>query len=513
MSNASHSIENQSQLQLINSEAELVRKMESFYDDPLGFVIYSFPWGEGILKGEDGPDTWQVEVLETIRNEIRLRASDEALQTAIRMAVVSGHGIGKTALISWILLWFISTRPNPQIVCTANTFTQLSGKTWRELAKWHKLAINSHWFEWTAKKFYMKESVETWFASAVPWSRNKSEAFAGTHEKHVLFLFDEASLIDDMIWEVSEGAMTTKGAMWIAFGNGTRNTGRFKECFGKFRHRWRTLQIDSRTAKKANNTQIQEWLKDYGEDSDFFRVRVRGLFPKRASTQLIAEEYVTRCMFHYKVAPSTYEHLPVIIGADIARYGDDQTVIFVRQGRKQLDIKKYRGLSTIEASEKISEVIQKWNSQHVFVDGVGLGAGVVDYLIEKKGYKFVVDVQSGGSPDNDLKYHNKRDEMWARMAKIIEQGFELMEDTEMYEELVSIEYGYTMSDKLKIESVKDMKSRGLASPDTATAFALTLAYNVNLRQNDNNNGIIRSQENTSVSMQKKRILRNGSLKR
>lgn len=499
-------------LQLINIDEELVKKMGDFFDDPLGFVVFAFPWGEGVLRGEEGPDTWQIEVLESLRHEIQARGVDEALQTAIRIAVVSGHGIGKTALISWILLWFMSTRPHPQIVCTANTFTQLSGKTWRELAKWHKLAINSHWFEWTSKKFYLKEAVETWFASAISWSKNKSEAFAGAHEKHILFLYDEASLIDDVIWEVSEGAMTTPGAMWIAFGNGTRNTGRFKECFGKFRHRWKCLQIDSRIAKKANKKQIQEWLDDYGEDSDFFRVRVRGLFPKRASTQLIPEEHVTRCMYHYKA--SGYDHLPVIIGADIARYGDDQTVIFVRQGRKQLAVKKYRGLSNVQAAQKIAEVIEQYQSRHVFVDGVGLGAGVVDILRETHGYKFVVDVQSGGSADNPLKYSRKRDEMWARGAKILEQGFELLEDKELYEELVSVEYGYTQkNDLLKLESTDSMKSRGLASPDTATAFVLTLAYTINLRQNENNNGITRSEENTPATMQKKRLMRSGSLKR
>jgi len=177
----------------------------------------------------------------------------------------------KTALVAWLIYWFISTRPHPQIVVTSNTKSQLETKTWRELAKWHKLAINSHWFEWTATKFYYKQHPETWFAAAIPWSKERSEAFAGTHEQHVLVIFDEASLVDDSIWETTEGAMTQPGAFWCVFGNPTRNTGRFSECFkkiptplaylpGRFPAR---LRWPIRTRSNSGST-------DYGEDSDLY---------------------------------------------------------------------------------------------------------------------------------------------------------------------------------------------------------------------------------------------------
>ena len=106
--------------------------------------------------------------------------------------------------------------------------SQLKTKPWRELSKWHKMARNKHWFNWTATKFYQVDNEETWFAAAIPWSANNPDAFQGTHEESgTLIVYDEGSAIDDTIWEATEGAMTSTGAIWIAFGNPVRNTGRF----------------------------------------------------------------------------------------------------------------------------------------------------------------------------------------------------------------------------------------------------------------------------------------------
>ena len=274
-------------------DLELVEDIAAFYDDPEGFVRYVFPWGQAgtPLADETGPDVWQCEVMGEIRSAIRSGAD---VQTAVQIAVSSGHGIGKTGFVAWIILWFMSTRDFPQVVVTANTKTQLTTKTWRELSKWHKLSINQAWFGWTATKFAHVLYPEVWFAAAIPWTEHNSEAFAGTHEKHVLVVFDEASAIADKIWEVTEGAMTTPGAMWLAFGNPTQTTGRFSQCFGKFKHRWTTRQIDSRTAKMANKAQIQKWIDDYGEDHDFVRVRVRGVFPRAGSLQFISLDTVAK---------------------------------------------------------------------------------------------------------------------------------------------------------------------------------------------------------------------------
>ena len=127
----------------------------------------------------------------------------------------------------------MSTRPHLSGVVTANTMSQLSTKTWRELALWYKRLINRHWFKWSATKFWHVEHPETWAVHATPNSEHNSEAFAGLHAKYVLMIFDEASAIPDKIWEVAEGALTDSDTeiIWLAFGNPTRSTGRFRECF------------------------------------------------------------------------------------------------------------------------------------------------------------------------------------------------------------------------------------------------------------------------------------------
>ncbi len=440
--------------------------------DPLTWVRTIFPWGEEgtVLADRDGPDTWQVDVLEALRDG-SLNAT-----SSVRIAIASGHGVGKTALTAWIILWFMSTRPHPSITVTANTMNQLSGTTWRELAKWHKLAANSHWFEWTATKFYMKSSPETWFAGAVPWSENNSEAFAGKHEDHVLYLFDEASGIADVIWNVSEGAMTTKGSFWLAFGNPTKNSGRFRECFngGKFAHRWKTMHVDSRTAKMTNKEEIQAWLEDHGEDSDFFRVRVRGMFPRYGSQQFISGEAVREAAKRKVEVPRGASR---IMGVDVARFGDDQSVIARRHGRKLEPLIKFREMDTMQLAHEVAKVINTYQPDVTFVDEVGVGAGVVDRL-RQLGYQ-VIGVNGGSKPEkqNESVYVNKRAEMWGRMKEWLDSA-EIPADIELMEELVGPEYGYDNKMRIMLERKEEMKKRGLTSPDNGDAVALTFSYEV-----------------------------------
>jgi hypothetical protein len=453
-------------------EVELIEDVARFYDNPVGFVKYIFPWGSDSLANETGMDKWQEDTLNSIAEAIK---SGSSIGDAIRLAIASGHGIGKTALVAWVILWFISTREFPQIVVTSNTQAQLSSKTWRELAKWHRLAINKHWFEWTATRFYHKEYPDTWFASAIPWSINNSEAFAGTHEKHVLVVYDEASGIHDMIWEVTEGAMTTSGAMWIAFGNPTKNTGRFRECFGKFKHRWITRQIDSREAKQANAKQIQQWIDDYGEDSDFVRVRVRGVFPRSGSNQFIGAEIIEECR---KYKAEGYEGLERLLAVDVARFGDDQSVILLRQGRKVSRPIKYRGLDTMQLASRVVEQIDEVKPDAVFIDGVGVGAGVVDRVKQLRPSANIIEVNAGQTANDSAKYYNKRAEMWGLTRDFLKAGAELPDDNEMAEELQSVEYGFSVKQQIQIEKKEDMKSRGLSSPDNADALCLTFAEKI-----------------------------------
>lgn len=420
----------------------------TFVDRPADYVRCVF---------QAEPDKWQEEAL-------------NAIATGQRLAVASGHGVGKTALSSWLIHWFMSTRPNPQVVVTANTKNQLDSKTWRELAKWNQRAINGGWFAHSATRFALKESPDTWFASAIPWTENNSEAFAGTHEEHVLNLFDEASAIPDVIWDVVEGSMTTEGAKWAAFGNPTRNTGRFRECWGRFRHRWHTMQVDSRSARQADKAQIAAWIEDYGLDSDFVKVRVLGEFPSQSANQFISIADVEACV---AFKAERIAGLPKILAADIARFGDDQSVIAKRHGRKVEPLIAWRGMDLMKSADRIAEEVDAWEPDAVVIDETGIGSGVVDRLRQLR-YE-VFGFNGGESPKDKDTYRNKRAEVWGLMRNALRERIELPEDRELQQDLIGPEYGFTPTQQILLERKEDMKKRGLASPDRGDALAMTWA--------------------------------------
>jgi hypothetical protein len=447
--------------------------------DPLKFVLAAFPWDQPgtPLAGHIGPDTWQADLLETLGQHVT------ASPASVRLAVASGHGVGKSALSAMVILWMLATRPHPQIVVTANTGAQLATKTWRELAKWLTLSVFADTFVWTATKCYHRTHPATWFASAIPWRADRPEAFAGTHEKHVLILMDEASAVDDVIWETTEGAMTTPGALWLAFGNPTRNQGRFKECFpgGRFAHRWQTMQVDSRTAKLADQDQIAQWMTDYGEDSDFVRVRVKGLFPRQAVGQFIGEDLITAARARQPVDDPLQ---PTIVGVDVARFGDDRSVILVRCGGTIRETRIYREIDTVRLAGYVCEVADQYRSVSptLFIDAVGIGAGVVDQC-RARGYA-VHEVQAGGSAQDPLHYANKRAEMWQRTKQWLETRGCLADTPVMRElstDLTAPEYAYDAQGRLQLETKASMKARGLASSDVADALVHTFCEPVALK--------------------------------
>ena len=381
-----------------------------------------------------------------------------------------------TALVSWLIDWFMKTRSNPLIVVTANTRDQLLGTTWRELAKWWKLSITSHWFMWTATKYYHIDHPEDWYAHAVPWSKEKPEAFQGRHDKNILTILDEASSIEDPIWVAGDGAMTTKGAIRLAFGNPTRNTGRFRECFGRYKKRWITRQIDSRTAKKTNKKEINEWIEDRGIDDDYVRIKVLGIFPRVGFRQFISTELVDQAR-ERTVELGVYEHMPVIMSVDVARFGEDQTVFSFRQGRKLHPQEKFHGLDTMEVAGKIVEQIKLWNPYLVFIDGVGLGAGVVDRVRQLGFVNIVVDVQSGAKAIDKKTYANKRAEMWGRMRAWL-PGADIPDDIKLKSTLTGLEYLFTKTNQYLLESKADLKARGISSPDEADSLAYGFAEEI-----------------------------------
>lgn len=454
-------------------ELQLNDHMAKFVYNPLAFVYYIFPWGEkGTSLAEyDGPDEWQKDILREVGKQAQTGQP-------IRIAVRSGHGPGKSALLVWIAYWFISTRPHPQVIVTANTATQLETKTWRELAKWHKLALNKHWFTWTATKFYHNDHKETWFASAITWNKDKPESFAGTHEKHVLMIFDESAHIPKEIWDVAEGAMTSKGAMWFVFGNPTRNSGKFFDCFHSQKHRWITREIDSRTAKMTNKQQLNEWIEDYGIDSDFVRVRVLGKEPRSGTTQFFSGELVDEAMSR-QLDKKIYQGAPKILSVDVARFGDDTSVIWRRQGLFSEIAKRISNNNLMDLADAVSREIDVYNPDGKFVDEVGLGAGVIDRLNQLN--RKVIGVNGSRKAREHTKFSNKRAEMYNSLKDWMELGGSLPNDEALKKQMTSIEFGHDGKDRIQLERKKDFKSRLGRSPDELDGLVYSWAENVVVR--------------------------------
>jgi len=461
-----------------SGEELLGQTIASFYDDPLGFVLFIFPWGEAgtALEDEDGPDVWQAQQMLRVADAI----ADDPQGYQIQEAISSGHGVGKSAEVAWMVLWAMSTRPDAAVVVTANTDTQLRTKTWKELAKWHNLSRNKHWFTWTATRLSHVDYPSTWFAAAIPNSEQNSEAFAGTHAKHVVVIFDEASSIPDALWEVTEGAMTTPMSMWFVYGNPTRNSGRFRQCFGEFKHRWQHNQVDARRCSKTDKKRIAQWQEDWGEDSDFFRVRVRGEFPRSGSSQLISADAIMDAR-KANLQLADYMFFPVIISVDVARFGADETVVTTRQGRKVHSQVPYRGLRNTQVGARAAERWREYKAtgaqmSAIMVDGIGLGSGVVDYLHDA-GYP-VLDVNVGAAADSMDLYYNKRAECYMRMKDWFDSGGDIPDDPDLAGQLNALEYMYDTRERVRMEKKADMKARGLSSPDRADSLALSFAEHV-----------------------------------
>lgn len=476
---------------------ELIEALGALTHDPLAFVYFAYPWGEPGTPLEDmeGPDEWQIQILKDIGEQLK---KGKDLQTAIQEAVASGHGIGKSALISWLIHFAISTHENTRGVVTANTEGQLRTKTWPELSKWHNMFIAKDLFTYTATAIFSsdKDYEKTWRIDAIPWSKNSPESFAGLHNQgnRILVLFDEASAIDDVIWEVTEGALTDANTeiIWCAFGNPTRNSGRFRECFRKYRKFWNTYQIDSRTIKISNKAKIEEWLEAYGEDSDFFKVRVRGVFPSASDLQFISTEIADKAQKQvYK--PGQFEHLPVIIGVDPAWTGSDSLEIVMRQGYY---MKSLASIPKNDDDWRMAQLIAQFEDEYkadaVFID-MGYGTGI--YSIGKQlGRKWRL-IEFGGK-SNDPVYLNMRAYMWGQMKEWLREGGSIPpNDQALYDDIVGPEAIIDKNGRIQLESKKDMKDRGLPSPNKGDALALTFAARV-VKKSETGNRIV---ANTSYS--------------
>jgi len=467
-----------------NAEAELHDAVAEYYADPLGYVRFAFPWGEpGPLAAYREPQPEQSEFLEWLGGEITSRRFNgvDAVDP-IRGAISSGHGIGKGALTGMLVSFIMSTRRNAKGVITANTSTQLQDKTWAAVTYWVQMAVTAHWFELNTSIMYRKGYRASWKCSPQTCAEENSEAFAGQHNLNStsFMINDEDSNVPDVIHAVQEGALTDGEPMYFLFGNPTRRSGAFYDAvFGARRHRWKSWVIDARQSALSNKRLIAEWIEDYGDDSDFVRVRVAGLPPNASDAQYIdAQRVLDAQKREVVVLPDE----PLVAGCDLAWGGSDANVIRFRRGRDARSIPAIRIAGKLTAdpavlTNRLADVLTtRYDGRLVsmlFLDAAGI-AGPIGQRLRELGHRNVTEVNFGAdSPDPKRRYY--RDHMWAEMKAWLATGaIDGAPRLEMDLQMPGLRPD--TKQRVWLESKEDIKKRMEGkSPDDGDALALTFA--------------------------------------
>lgn len=470
-------------------EEELIELLASFENRPYDFVMTMFPWGEpGDLVDRTGPESWQADVLRQMQARLSAGFSvSDSLRwvgSAIQVAIKSGKNVGKTALLSWIIWWAFSTKVNTKGRATANTEKQLSNVLWSELAKWHRLFLAKQFFKMTATRLYSSDPTleREWHFDAVPWSADNPDAWSGIHNQdgRLLMVFDEASGIDDSIWERADGATREANTqvIWIATSNPTKNFGRFYECFNRFRELWMNFTVDSRQVSLTNHAAIDQAIRLWGEDDDYTKVSFLGEFPNSSMLQLIPVETI-RAARTRECQSHTWE--PLILSVDVARFGNNESVAGFRRGRdaRTIPAQRRRGLSVIECGAWIAGLIVQYSPDAVFIDEGGVGGGVVDYT-RHLGHR-VIAVNFGSTPSTmpaGTLVANKRAEMYVLARDWLREGGCIEDSEELQDQLISIEYKFNNKSQILLASKEDMRMLGRPSPDWGDQLAMTFAYPV-----------------------------------
>jgi hypothetical protein len=477
-------------------QAMIAEDLAQYTHDPLGAVLYGFPWGEGELEKSAGPSKWQARILSDIGQHLQ---NPETRHQPCRIAVSSGNDIGKTALISMLAWWGTSTFEDCRTNITANTKNQLDTKTSPELAKWFRLALNCEMFlvNVTSIKVREEQHSQTWRIDLVPWSADNPAASAGLHNrgKRLLLVIDESSEIPAIIFETAEPVLLDADTeiIWVIFGNPTRNQGPFYDAvFGSQRHLWKHYVIDSRDVESTNKKQLQEWLETYGEDSDFFRVHARGLPPHSAEGQFIDNELVIKAQ---QRAPRSLPDDALVAGVDFAWGGSDDNVVRFRCGfdARSIPPVRVKGAASKDPAVmtgKLADVLtktydlpggRKTKIDTLFFDSAGIAAPVESRL-RALGFKNIIVVNFGAdSPDPRCAYF--RDFMWWKMQQWLSDGA-IDKSADLAEDLAKPILVSERLNRIKLESKEDMQRRltklGLdsSSPDDGDALALTFAMPV-----------------------------------
>lgn len=479
------------------AEQMLQEDIGSFFADPLGYVMYNYPWDsdpsiqmvrlqepwKSRYNCEYGPDVWACEFLDELGEEIKKRKfNGKDAVDPVKMATVSGHGIGKSTISAWLINFILDTRPFSKGTVTATSYTQLETKTWPEASKWRKKGLTANWFTTNTgranMKMYHNDHPDEWFCSAQSCKKENSDAFQGQHAANStsFYVLDEASGVDDKIEEVSEFGLTDGEPMKFAFGNGTKNTGWFRECFRRNVKRWITREIDSRDVAITNKKKIAEEIADHGIDDDRIKIRVRGMFPSQSANQFIPEDIVDAALGRHYPA-HMYSFAPKIITCDPAWSGDDELVIGMRQG---LVFKILEVMAKNDNDVMVANKLMRYEDEHeadaVFID-LGYGTGI--YSVGKTLNRLTWQLVGFGEKAHDIGYINKRAEMYGLAKQWLKEGGALPDDKLLFYEATQAQTVARMDGKIQIESKEDMKGRGLTSGNRWDACIISFAHPVN----------------------------------
>lgn len=430
--------------------------LKLYYFDPVAFVTEVI----GIT-----PDPPQADILRAIAAGHR------------RISVRSGHGVGKSTVASWAMLWYFLTRYPVKVVVTAPTSAQLFDALFAELKRWtDKLPpMLKELLEVQTERIIHKKAPAESFISARTSRAETPEALQGVHSDHVMLVADEASGVPEKVFEAAAGSMSGHNAVTLLLGNPVRSSGLFFDTHHRLKHDWKTFRISCVDSPRVAADYIRDIAARYGEDSNAYRVRVLGEFPRADDDTLIPMELLEMAKVREvaEVPDAT-----IVWGLDVARFGDDSSALVERRGNYAEVIREWRNLDTMQLSGAVfHEFDQRPPDRRpveVLVDSIGIGAGVADRLRELK--LPAVGVNVGEAPSLAGKALNLRAELWAK-AKSWLQALDcrISDNERLISGLAGCRYFFTSNGKLQIESKADMKRRGLPSPDVADAFVLTFA--------------------------------------
>lgn len=392
-----------------------------------------------------------------------------------KVAVRSGHGTGKTTALAVIAMWYALTRDDALVPCTAPTGHQLNDILWAEMRRLHSRMTPYMRAQITIKADEVNvDGSEAGFMVARTARPENPDALQGFHSKNILFIIDEAAGVHDRVFEVARGALSTPGARVVMTGNPTQLTGYFYNAFNINRDSWTRLHFSCLDSPLVAPNFADDMRREYGEDSDIFRIRVLGDFPRAGLKSIIPADRVDAAM-ERKLPPNAVEYAPGILGVDPAWEGSDRSAIVFRKGIFAKVAFIGRGLDGHELGQRVARIEDDERAEYVFVDKTGVGASCYDYL--RHSGRNPIGVAFSERP-SDESFVSRRAEIWWRMREWFLEDVSLAPHPDIKADLIGPEYGTNDRGKTYLESKEDMRKRGLPSPDIGDGLALTFAVPV-----------------------------------